>query len=153
MNTALIRKAIPSDGDAVRAIVFDTLDAYGVDGDPDGLDSDVMTFGRSAPDVLEFVAEVDGTIVGSVIITPHGDGRAKLSKYFVSASQRGFGIGRRLLEHAVNAARDAGLLELELWTRAVFLEAIHLYETTGWQAVPAGNDGPCELAFTLALSR
>lgn len=148
----LIRRATAKDGDAVRAIVFDTLREYGVEADPEGLDRDVMTFGEDGSRAMAFVADVDGMVAGSVIVTPHGDGRATLSKFFVSAAHRGRGVGRSLLETAVNAARDAGLRGLDLDTRSVFREAIHLYETTGWQARPQTDpDSPCELLYALEL--
>ena len=154
MNPAVIRRADPADGDAVRTIVFDTMREYGVEADPEGIDRDVMTFGQSEAGVMAFVAEVDERIVGSVIITPRGNGRATLSKFFLSGAHRGRGIGRALLETAVDAARNAGLVGLDLDTKSVFREAIHLYETTGWKSVPQTDpDSPCELLYSLELTR
>lgn len=150
----MIRRADPADGDAVRTIVFDTMREYGVEADPEGIDRDVMTFGQSEAGVMAFVAEVDERIVGSVIITPRGNGRATLSKFFLSGAHRGRGIGRALLETAVDAARNAGLVGLDLDTKSVFREAIHLYETTGWKSVPQTDpDSPCELLYSLELTR
>ncbi|HLJ84175.1 MAG TPA: GNAT family N-acetyltransferase [Candidatus Eremiobacteraceae bacterium] len=116
----MIRRAVPSDGDTVRKIVFDTMREYGVEADPEGIDRDVMTFGQAAAGAMAFVAEVDKCVVGSVIVTPRGNGRATLSKFFLSDAHRGRGIGRMLLETAVNAARDVGLSGLDLDTKSVF---------------------------------
>jgi GNAT superfamily N-acetyltransferase len=154
LNPPIIRRATLADGDAVRTIVFDTMREYGVEADPDGIDRDVMMFGHSAPGIMAFVVEVDGCVVGSVIVTPRGNGRATLSKFFLSDAHRGRGIGRTLLETAVTAARDAGLVGLDLDTKSVFREAIHLYETTGWKSIPQTDpDSPCELLYSLELTR
>jgi putative acetyltransferase len=154
LNPPIIRRAEPADGDAVRKIVFDTMREYGVEADPEGIDRDVMAFGQPAAGVMAFVVEVDRCVVGSVIVTPRGNGRATLSKFFLSDAHRGRGIGRTLLATAVNAARDAGLIGLDLDTKSVFREAIRLYETTGWKSIPQTDpDSPCELLYALELTR
>lgn len=121
----------------MRAFVFATLRSYGIEPDPDGLDADVMAFGTAGDGpVLELVAEEDGRAVGSVALSPRGDDVAWLSKLFVDASYRRRGIGRALLEHAVADARGRGYRRIELETRTIFREAVHLYEATGWQRGP-----------------
>jgi len=152
MTAPVFRHSIPSDGSQVRRIVSETLLAYDVEFEPDGHDRDVMEFGMPKYDVLEFVAELDGRVVGSVIVTPLGDGSGTLTKFFVDAAFRGRGVGRPLLEVAVNAARAAGLHRLELDTRSFFHEAIHLYESTGWRPIPKrAGAGTCDLFFALDL--
>jgi GNAT superfamily N-acetyltransferase len=153
MNAPVVRRATPSDGPDVRRFVFETLRAYGIEVDLEDHDRDVLTFGEPKDGVFEFVAELDGRAVGSVIVTPHGDGSATLSKYYVDAACRGRGIGRPLLDAAVDAARTAGLRRLELDTRSVFREAIHLYESTGWRRIEAPTTASrCELFYALDLS-
>ncbi|HEY5094829.1 MAG TPA: GNAT family N-acetyltransferase [Candidatus Eremiobacteraceae bacterium] len=152
MTAPVIRRAIPADGPIVRGFVFQALLEFGLEVDRDGHDLDVMSFGESKEGVLEFVAELDGRPVGSVIVTPRDDGSANLSKYYVDSACRGRGIGRPLLEFAVNAARAAGLRRLELDTRPVFHAAIHLYEAMGWTSTPPpATAGRCELYYTLDL--
>jgi GNAT superfamily N-acetyltransferase len=152
MNAPVVRRAIPADGPDVRRFVFQTLRDYCIEIDLDGHDRDVLTFGDPKEDALEFVAELDGRPVGSVIITPRGDGSATLSKFYVDAACRGRGIGRPLLDFAVNAARAAGLRRLELDTRSCFHQAIHLYESTGWIPIPQpAIVGNCELFYALDL--
>jgi GNAT superfamily N-acetyltransferase len=82
------------------------------------------------------VAEVDGMAVGSVALSPRGDGVAWLSKLFVNADYRGRGLGRALLARAVDEARRRGYRRIDLETRTNFLEAVHLYEATGWVRGP-----------------
>ena len=134
---AVVRRAVPSDGPAVRTFVFDTLRSYGIEPDPDGLDADVMAFGAAgAGPLAEFVADVDGSPVGSVALSPKEAGVAHLSKFFVDAHYRGRGLGRLLLARAVEEARRRGYRRIELETRTAYREAVHLYEATGWQRGP-----------------
>jgi GNAT superfamily N-acetyltransferase len=133
----MIRRALPADGPAVRDFVFATLRSYGIEPDPNGLDADVVAFGTAGDGpVAEFVAEVDGMAVGSVALSPRGDGVAWLSKLFVNADYRGRGLGRALLARAVDEARRRGYRRIDLETRTNFLEAVHLYEATGWVRGP-----------------
>src|SRR5438477_3002774 len=128
-----IRAARPQDGAAVRRFVFATFEEYDIVPDPEGLDKDVMTFGEHPESVDEFVADVDGVAVGSVMVSPRDGNIGWLSKFFVDATCRGRGIGRALLARAVDAARARGYVRLELDTRMFFKEAVHLYESTGWK--------------------
>jgi len=132
-----IRRATPADGPAVQQFVFATLRSYGIEPDPDGLDADVVAFGKAADGpVLEWVAALAGSPVGSVVLTADGKGEAKLSKLFVDASHRGHGIGRRLLLHAMAEGQARRFRRLYLETRVAYREAVRLYEVTGWQRGP-----------------
>jgi GNAT superfamily N-acetyltransferase len=137
MSEAIIRRATPEDGPRVREFVFATLRSYGIEPDPDGLDADVVAFGTAGDGpVAEFVAEVGGSVAGSVAISPRAEGTAWLSKLFVDAAYRGHGLGRKLLARAVDEARARGYRRIELETRTIFREAVHLYEATGWVRGP-----------------
>ena len=136
-SDAIIRRAVPADGPRVREFVFATLRSYGIEPDPEGLDADVVAFGTAGDGpVAEFVAEVDGRAVGSVALSPRSEGVAWLSKLFVDAAYRGRGLGRALLARAVEEARVRGYRRIELETRTIYREAIHLYEATGWVRGP-----------------
>ena len=135
----------------MRAFVFATFAEYDIEPDLDGLDRDLLTFGELPEPVDAFVAEIDGRPVGSIMIAPTDGGSAWLSKFFVDKGVRGRGVGRALLEHAVDAARSRGYASIGLETRAAFVEAIHLYESTGWKRSAASPHGPCEVAYVLDL--
>ena len=139
----------------MREFVFDTLRAYGIEPDPEGLDADVMAFGTAGDGpVAEFAAEVDRRPVGSVALSPRGEGVAWLSKLFVDAAYRGRGLGRALLARAVEEARARGCRRIELETRTIYREAVHLYEATGWVRGPdlPPEHGP-DRTYSLDLGR
>jgi GNAT superfamily N-acetyltransferase len=148
----LIRKARASDNAAVVRLVIDSLARYGVEADLDGHDKEVAEFGMHDDTIDEFVAVADEEPIGSVMVSPIDAERAWLSKFFVDERYRSRGIGRTLLAAAVDAARRRGYRRIDLDTRAVFVEAIHLYEATGW--IASDDRGPsavCDRAFTLSL--
>lgn len=149
----LIRRATPADGPTVQRFVFATLRSFGIEPDPIGLDADVAAFGTAGDGpILEWVADLAGTPVGSIVITPMNATEAHLSKFFVDASRRGHGIGRKLLAHAVTEAQARGYQRLHLETRTIYREAVHLYEATGWvrgSDLPPGY-GP-DRTYTLEL--
>ena len=133
----LIRRARPADGPTVRDFVFTTLRSYGITPEPEGLDADVVAFGTNTDATIdEWVAELQGRPVGSVVISGRGDGQAHLSKFFVDATYRGNGIGRALLVHAADSAKARGYRRLGLETRTAYREAVHLYEACGWTRGP-----------------
>jgi GNAT superfamily N-acetyltransferase len=137
--SCILRRAVPTDGACVRSFVFETLRSYGMRPEPEGLDAPVVAFGTAGRDgqVLELVAQEDGLVVGAIALD-FGSGKeeAQLTIFYVDARFRGRGTGRMLLEYVTRQARRQGLKKLSLETCTVFLEAVHLYEVTGWVRGP-----------------
>lgn len=137
LDQVQVRDAAPEDGVSVRRFVFDILCEYGLPADPDATDADVMEFGAPRdPRVVHLVAATPREPVGSAILTPTGEGRVKLSKLFVRKDCRGRSIGRLLLASSIERARTEGYREVFLRTRALYREAVSLYERSGWLRGP-----------------
>ena len=83
-----------------------------------------------------FLALVEGEAVGCVALIPMEDGIYELSKMAVAPQQRGLGIGRALLQHAIAQARDLGAKSLFLGSNTKLANAVHLYESVGFRHVP-----------------
>jgi GNAT superfamily N-acetyltransferase len=79
-----------------------------------------------------WIAELDGTPAGSVMLVDAGNGIAKLRLLIVEPHARGRGIGRRLVEHCIKFSRDAGYRKVVLWTQSVLTDARRIYEGAGF---------------------
>jgi N-acetylglutamate synthase-like GNAT family acetyltransferase len=82
------------------------------------------------------VAELDGVVVGCVALAPDGAGALELSKMAVAEGLRGRGVGRRLLEAAIEQARALGARSVFLGSSQKLPSAVHLYESFGFSHVP-----------------
>ncbi|HEY2335096.1 MAG TPA: GNAT family N-acetyltransferase [Solirubrobacterales bacterium] len=78
-------------------------------------------------------------------------GDAYLEELYVVPAQRGHGIGRALLDTAIDAAREAGADHFELTTGETDKEARSLYESRGFTNREGAPDGPRMLYYELDL--
>ena len=80
-----------------------------------------------------YMAYADGVPVGCVALIPIAGGVYELSKMAVSPLVQGRGIGRRVLEHAIDQARRIGAKSLFLGSNSRLKSAVHLYESVGFR--------------------
>jgi GNAT superfamily N-acetyltransferase len=83
-------------------------------------------------------ARLGGELVGVAVISflwtlEHGGPAAWLDEVYVQPSRRGEGIGRRLVEAAMQVARDNGCIALDLEVDAGHEAAERLYERIGFR--------------------
>lgn len=78
-------------------------------------------------------------------------GDAYLEELYVVPEQRRRGIGRALLNAAIDAARDAGANHFELTTGETDTEARGLYESRGFTNHEGAPDGPRMLYYEIDL--
>lgn len=78
-----------------------------------------------------------GVPLGCVALRPLPlpDGRCEMKRLFLQPGARGLGLGRALMEQAVEAARAKGYRELCLDTLPTVASAIGLYEAAGFRRV------------------
>ena len=78
------------------------------------------------------VAELDGRIVGSIVIHGRGDNTATLRYFLVHPDVRGRGVGRELMKRALAFCRERGYRKVDLWTISELKAAAHLYRQFGF---------------------
>lgn len=83
-----------------------------------------------------FLAAAGEECVGCCALLRTGADEFEVAKMAVAAAWQGGGLGRRLLEAAVDAARAAGTRRLYLETNHVLTPALRLYESIGFRPVP-----------------
>ncbi len=79
-----------------------------------------------------WIAEMDGQIVGSIGIVGESSSQAQLRWFLVHPTMRGRGVGRDLLDKALQFCRERGLESVFLWTVSDLKVAAHLYEWAGF---------------------
>lgn len=88
------------------------------------------------------VARIDGEPVACGAVKSIGRGVGSIKRMWVSASVRGMGMGRRILEALEAEARRLRLKKVRLETNRSLREAIRLYRSSGYREVAAFNDDP-----------
>jgi ribosomal protein S18 acetylase RimI-like enzyme len=78
------------------------------------------------------VAELDGKIVGSIVINGLSDENAQLRWFLVHPDARGRGLGRQLIDSAIAFCRERGFKKVGLWTISELKAAAHLYRQAGF---------------------
>ena len=84
------------------------------------------------------VAEIEGAIVGTLQLTlipnisRQGGRRALVEAVFVDGRYQGLGIGRRLMQWAIDAARESGCSLVQLTTNKQREAAHRFYESLGF---------------------
>ena len=82
-----------------------------------------------------WIAEVNGAMAGSILVTDEGDGLSRLRLLYVEAMARGRGIGDALVATCIDFARAAGYRAMTLWTHTVLTSARRIYAAHGFEIV------------------
>ncbi|MBX3407219.1 MAG: GNAT family N-acetyltransferase [Phycisphaeraceae bacterium] len=89
-----------------------------------------------------FLALAGAIPVGCVALRPLRDTICEMKRMYVVRSARGRGVGRRLAEAVLEAARARGYAAIRLDTGASMKVAASLYESLGFRDIPAYNRDP-----------
>ncbi len=147
----VIRLAVLSDVAAVRSCAAEAYEKY------------VDRIGRKpAPMIADFdtltdqgkvhvACDDDGHVQGYVVFYLR-NGSMHLENVAVMERCQGAGIGRKLVEFCENAARNAGLGKVELYTNEMMTENLTLYAKLGYQETARRTeDGFNRVYFEKAL--
>lgn len=154
-----VRPATNADSAAIHAVLVTVLDEYGLAPDPDGVDADLDDIERNYVArggwfrVVELRdCDSGGRLAGCAGLYPLNPEDVEIRKMYLLPELRGLGIGRRLLNEAIEDARRLGYRRVRLETASVLQEAIALYRSAGFRRVarpPAA--GRCDQAWVLEI--
>lgn len=102
------------------------------------------------------IAEDDGKIIGGCGIYPTVnllEGCAELVKYYLDASYRGQGIGRKLMDMCIDNAREMGYSQLYLESLPELGRAISLYQRAGFRFIDHKMGDPGHFGCTIWMMK
>ncbi len=101
--------------------------------------------GYAPPNGGLWLAYVDGELAGCIGFRPHDSETAcEIKRLWLRPAYRGLGLGRRLVETSIEAARAAGCRTLCLDTLSFMDAARALYADLGFHEIPAYYNNPLD---------
>jgi len=102
--------------------------------------SDLVLFNDPQKEVINkggqiFFAIKNDKAVGCVALIRHQKDVYEISKLSVSRKERGFGLGKLLIDSVIQYARHTNIKELVIESNSILTNAIHLYKKYGFQEV------------------
>lgn len=149
MENLIIRPVQPSDNAALATIIRNSLAEFGANKPGtvyfDASTDNLATMFQKAGSVY-FVALSNGQIIGGAGIYPSDGlpgGVCELVKMYLSPHARDMGLGRRLIDECIAAARQKGYQKMYLETMPELKQAVKVYEKFGFTYLegPLGNTG------------
>jgi putative acetyltransferase len=149
MPSVSFRKIEENDNVEIASIIRNVFREFGVDR-PGTVYTDPTTDHLyelfRQPGSVYWIAEADEEMAGGCGIYPTPglpEGCAELVKFYLSATFRGKGTGRGLMEKCFESAKEMGYRQLYLETFPELGKAVGMYEKAGFRYldVPLGNSG------------
>jgi predicted N-acetyltransferase YhbS len=155
-----IRESRPADRSAIEVVTLAAYEQYAaVLPAPlwEAYRQNIVATLADAQPATQIVAEVDGALVGSVLMYPAGadtgaPGRGKTMMLVwpevrllaVAPAARGSGAGRRLMEECIRRARASGATAITLHTTDMMQRAMELYQRMGFERAPDLDFSPAQ---------
>jgi DNA-binding MarR family transcriptional regulator/N-acetylglutamate synthase-like GNAT family acetyltransferase len=111
---------------------------YGFDASFEGLVAEIAGKFLTSFDASRercWIADLDGTPVGSVFLVRHSDDVAKLRLLLIDPTARGQGLGQRLVAECIAFAQARGYRKITLWTQSILVAARKIYQDAGFVLV------------------
>ena len=138
-SPAVLREPRPGDmGWVVQSHGAFYAREYGFDSSFEGLVAEIAAKFLASFDASRercWIADIDGTQVGSIFLVRHTDDVAKLRLLLVEPAGRGQGLGHRLVGECVAFAKACGYRRITLWTQSILVAARKIYQEAGFKLV------------------
>ncbi len=136
MSHRIVAAGVEQAGEIVE-LIHRVFDEYGFIWAPEEEFWDLMAEGTRFPYVeprgaIWAMRDADDEVVGSIAAERLDGPTVELHRLYLDAHLRGRGLGRALIEVAVDWALEQGAWRVELWSDTRFLHAHRLYERMGY---------------------
>lgn len=103
---------------------------------------------KNTPGSYYYIATIDNNVVGGAGIFPTENlpnGTCELVKLYLHKDARGTGLGKKLLNTAMQWAKENGYTQVYLESMPELSKAVTIYENVGFKRIhqPLGNSGHC----------
>jgi putative acetyltransferase len=146
----------PPDRQPVADLISAVLAEYGLGWDPVLADRDVLAIEACYLNTggQFWVLEKAGEIVGSGGYYPihRGEKAVEIRKMYLHPSARGVGLGKFLLINLETAIAQQGWQEIWVETASILVEAVQLYEGSGYQAATGVETARCDRVYVKYLA-
>ncbi len=144
MQTIAHRRAQDEDSEVIKKILENTFEEYDIN----------LPAGYSFPDVDNLIEEYikasgefmvlirEQRIIGFFALLPSVNNHVELKRLYLTADERGKGLGKYLLNLALTAAREAGYERIHLETTSRFVQAVGLYRKFDFKENPGATLAP-----------
>ena len=138
-SPAVLREPRPGDmGWVVQSHGAFYAREYGFDSSFEGLVAEIAAKFLASFDASRercWIADIDGTQVGSIFLVRYTDDVAKLRLLLVDPAGRGQGLGHRLVAECIVFAKACGYRRITLWTQSILVAARKIYQDAGFVLV------------------
>lgn len=138
VSEVAILSAHPSEYTAVTALIIQGLTArwgtYDASVNPDLLD-----FANCYRQAVILVAKIDGVIIGCGVLVKDANAAGRIVRMTVRADRQRTGVGRKILDSLLEAAKTTGYRVLLLETTSTWKSAVAFYTACGFVPGKVGN--------------
>jgi putative acetyltransferase len=139
LNEYQIRTATNHDIPSIKNVVFSSLREFGLNPDENGKDKDLNDIENSYQSNNGFFGVViqreANLIVGCFGLFPLNENTCELRKMYLLKETRGKGLGKFILDTAIQTAREKHYKKIILETISVLTTAIFLYKRYGFKEI------------------
>jgi putative acetyltransferase len=155
-DNIIIQLASNKDREKVTALVAQVLSEFGLPLDPEETDADLRDIEKNyleAGGMFELIEDGEGNLLGTVGLYPLDEESCELRKMYFVKSVRGHGLGKHILERAIEQAKSLGFRKIILETASVLEAANHLYVKYGFRPFKKEHlPSRADLAYILDLN-
>lgn len=150
-----IRTASNEDAGEIKSLIFGILEEYGLSNDPETIDRDLDNIEDSYTNkngIFDVVVNPEKIIIATTGLFRIDETTCELRKMYLLKDYRGMSLGKFLIDHSIEAAKELGYNKIILETASVLKEAIGLYEKYGF--TPYESDylsSRCDQTYYLSI--